>query len=39
MHRQEDKEIGREHAHWIDEASDMDEWQALVNTVMNNRVS
>jgi hypothetical protein len=33
------REIGWDGADWIDLAQDMDQWMALVNTVMNLRVS
>jgi hypothetical protein len=31
-------EIGRDGRNWIELAQDMDQWKALVNTVMNLRV-
>jgi hypothetical protein len=33
------REIGWGNVHWIDVAQDWDHWRALVNTVMNLRVS
>jgi hypothetical protein len=33
------REIGWDGMHWIDLAQDRDQWMALVNTVMNLRVS
>jgi hypothetical protein len=33
------REIGWDGVHWIDLAQDRDQWRALVNTVMNFRVS
>jgi hypothetical protein len=33
------REIGRVGMDWIDLAQDRDQWRALVNTVMNLRVS
>jgi hypothetical protein len=32
------REIGWDGMDWIDQAQDMDQWRALVNTVMNLRV-
>jgi hypothetical protein len=32
------REIGRNGMDWINVAQDMDQWRALVNTVMNLRV-
>jgi hypothetical protein len=32
------REIGRDGKNWTDQAQDMDQWTALVNTVMNLRV-
>jgi hypothetical protein len=33
------REIGWRRMNWIDLVQDMDQWRALVNTVMNLRVS
>jgi hypothetical protein len=33
------REIGWDGVHWIDLAQDRDQWRALVNTVMNLRVT
>jgi hypothetical protein len=33
------REIGREGINWIDRAEDIDQWRALVITVMNLRIS
>jgi hypothetical protein len=32
------RETGWDAMDWIDKAQDRDQWRALVNTVMNNRV-
>jgi hypothetical protein len=33
------REIGWSGMDWIDVAQDLDQWRALVNTIMNNQVS